>query len=359
MSMLSRFLAGVKRLANPDRAERDLNDEYQHYLRELSTAKRAAGMSATDAERSARAELGSFDVATEPARSWGWDAWLEAFVKDVRYAARYLRKSPGFTLAAAGSLALGIGANTAIFSMVNATLIRRLPVARSEELVAVNSPSNSGVFSYPAVDDIRRAQTSFDGMLAFGGITVSLNEGDATDLLSGAIVTGNYFDVLGVHAHRGRLISGSDDVNPGSHPVAVISAALWRRRFAERADIVGLDVRLNGQPFTIIGVAPPEFTGLQPGIVRDVYVPMMMQAWMRPPRAGYSGEMNPDLLKVRSNSWLFAVARLKQGVGLDQATASLNGIVRGMSDWTGPTPDPTKPPSVTLSLLDDGPPGQR
>src|SRR5204863_23259 len=210
MSIISRLFSGVRRLANRDQAERDLQDEVDQYLRESIAAKRRAGMSYEAAERAARVELGSASAATEPARSWGWDASLEAFLSDVRYAARTLGKAPGFT----------------------------------------------------------------------------------------------------------------------------IGAALWKRRFAERPDIVGLDVRLNGQPFRVVGVAPPEFGGIQPGVVRDIYVPMMMQAWMRPPRAGYSGEMNPDLLTVRTNSWLFVVGRLNPGVTVEQATAQLDGVVRGMTDWT-------------------------
>ena len=347
----------MRRLANRDQAERDMQDEVDQYLRESIAAKRRAGMSYEAAERAARVELGSASAATEPARSWGWDASLEAFLSDVRYAARTLGKAPGFTIAAAASLALGIGANTAIFSMVNAMLIRPLPVERPSELVTIASPSGSGVFSYPAFDDVRRGQRCCTRLAAFGGITVSLSEGESTDLVSGNIVTGNFFEVLGVRAHRGRLLASSDDVTPGAHPVVVISAALWKRRFAERPDIVGLDVRLNGQPFRVVGVAPPEFGGIQPGVVRDIYVPMMMQAWMRPPRAGYSGEMNPDLLTVRTNSWLFVVGRLNPGVTVEQATAQLDGVVRGMTDWTDPA-NP-KPPAVTVTKLEEGPPGQR
>ncbi|HJQ22186.1 MAG TPA: ABC transporter permease [Gemmatimonadaceae bacterium] len=357
MSFVTRVTAGVRRLADRDRAERELQDEMQQYLREAIAANEAAGMTRDAAERAARREIGSITAATDPARDWGWDARVEALLRDVKYAVRYLRKSPGFALAAAGSLALGIGANTAIFSMVNATLLQRLPVARSEQLVSIASPSGSGVFSYPAFDDIRRAQRCCTDMLAFGGITVSLSQGEATDLVTGAIVTGNYFDLLGVRAQRGRLLGNADDVTPGAHPVAVISDALWKRRFAGRADIVGLDVRLNGQPFTVVGVAPAGFDGIQPGVSRDIYVPMMMQAWMRPPRAGYSGEMNPDLLKVRTNSWLFAVGRLKPGMSLEQAAGQLNGVVRGMGDWSDASRQ--EPPSLTLTRLDDGPPGQR
>jgi hypothetical protein len=146
-----------------------------------------------------------------------------------------------------------------------------------------------------------------------------LTEGDGIDLVGGAIVTGNYFQLLGVRPARGRLLQPSDDVTPGAHPVAVISEALWNRRFGAREDIVGLDVRLNGQPYSIVGVVPAGFIGTQSATVRDLFVPMMMQAWMRPPRARYSGEMDPDLLRDRNNNWIFAVGRL----------VPINGFQRG------------------------------
>jgi macrolide transport system ATP-binding/permease protein len=278
-------------------------------------------------------------------------------VQDLRYAVRYLVKAPGFTIAATLSLALGIGANSAIFSMVNATLLRRLPVERSSELVVVGSPSGSGVFSYPGFSDVRRGSTQvLSDMMGFGGIGVSLSEGEGVDLVSGVIVTGNYFQVLGVRPLRGRLLQPSDDVTPGAHPVAVISASLWRTRFGEREDIVGLPVRLNGQPYTIVGVAPAGFSGTQPGNVRDLFVPMMMQAWMRPPRARYSGEMDPDLLNVRTNSWVFGVGRLKPGASIAQAEAALTATVRAVGDWTSAQ---DSFPRVAVTRLDDGPPGQR
>ena len=137
-------------------------------------------------EREARAALGSLSAVQEPARNHGWDVTVATLVQDLRYAVSYLVKAPGFTLAATLSLGLGIGANSAIVSMVNATLLKRLPVDRSEELVAVSSPSGSGTYSYPAFDDMRRASaTVMSGMMAFGGIGVSMAEGDAIDLAHG------------------------------------------------------------------------------------------------------------------------------------------------------------------------------
>jgi putative ABC transport system permease protein len=248
--------------------------------------------------------------------------------KDIRFAARGLWKRPGFTVVAVLTLALGIGANTAIFSVVNATLMRTQPVSDPDRLVFVfNGPAGS-VFSYPDYVAVRDQNNVLDGLVAWGGITASLNSNDQTDLITGAIVTGNFFDVLGVRAQLGRIITTEDDKTPGAHPVAVISQGLWQGRFAGDPNIIGRQLLLNGNAFTVIGVLPKGFDGLQLGVTRDLYVPMMMQATMRPPRAGFSGEMNPDLLQVRTNRWLYSVGRLKEGVTEAQAQSSLALITK-------------------------------
>ncbi|HKG48701.1 MAG TPA: ABC transporter permease [Pyrinomonadaceae bacterium] len=257
---------------------------------------------------------------------------MASLIKDLRFAARTLLKRPGFTAIAVLTLALGIGANTAIFSVINATLMRMPPVSDPERLVFVfNGPAGS-VFSCPDYAALRDQNNVFDGLVAWGGITASLNSNDQTDLVAGAIVTGNFFDVLGVRAQRGRVITAEDDKTPGAHPVAVISHGLWQGRFAGDPNIVGRQLLLNGNNFTVIGVLPEGFNGLQLGIARDLYVPMMMQATMRPPRAGYSGEMNPDLLQVRGNRWLFSVGRLKPGVTEAQAQGSLALIAKQLEE---------------------------
>ena len=248
--------------------------------------------------------------------------------KDIQFAARGLLKRPGFTVIAVLTLALGIGANTAIFSVVNATLMRTPPVSNPERLVFVfNGPAGS-VFSYPDYAAVCDQNNVLDGLIAWGGITASLNSNDQTDLVTGAIVTGNFFDVLGVRAQLGRVITTEDDKIPGAHPVVVISQGLWQGRFAGDPNIIGRQLLLNGNTFTVIGVLPKGFDGLQLGISRDLYVPMMMQATMRPPRAGFSGEMNPDLLQVRTNRWLYSVGRLKTGVSETQAQSSLALITK-------------------------------
>ena len=257
---------------------------------------------------------------------------MESVIKDIRFAARGLLKRPGFTAIAVLTLALGIGANTAIFSVVNATLMRTPPVSEPERLVFVFSGPAGSVFSYPDYAAMRDQNNVFDGLIAWGGIAASLNSNDQTDLVSGAIVTGNFFDVLGVRAQLGRVITTEDDKTPGAHPVAVISQGLWKGRFAGDPNIIGRQLLLNGNNFTVIGVLPAGFEGLQLGNPRDLYVPMMMQATMRPPRAGYSGEMNPDLLQVRGNRWLFSVGKLKPGVSAEQAQSSLSLIAKQLEE---------------------------
>ena len=271
-------------------------------------------------------------------------------LKDLRYAIRSLIKRPGFVAVAVITLALGIGANTAIFSVVNATLLRTAPVSDPNHLVFVfNGPSGS-VFSYPDYAALRDQNNVFDGLIAWGGITASLNSDSQTDLVTGAIVSGNFFDVLGVRARLGRVITTSDDQTPGAHPVAVISQGLWQTRFGGDPNIIGRQLVLNGNNFTVIGVLPAGFDGLQLGITRDLYVPMMMQASMRPPRAGYSGEMNPDLLQVRGNRWLYCVGKLKPGVSAAQAQSSLTLITKQLEESY---PDTNRGRGIAISAFSE------
>src|SRR5262245_1890403 len=345
---------------SPER-EREILDELSQHLDDRFEELCADGATAAEARRLAIAELREPDALASHMRSLRQarvpppiapgvpksrplgDLW-----QDVRYAARNLRKEPAFTTAAVLTLALGIGANTAIFSLVNATLLQRLPVENRDRLVYMNR-GTGGVFAYPMYAHLRDGTQMFDGLAAWGGINASFNESGTTELVSGVIVTGNFFDVLGVHAAQGRLLSVADDVTPGAHPVAVISHALWRSRFAG-GDVVGREVRLNGHPFTIVGVTPEDFPGPQLGTMRNLYVPMMMQAIMRPPRARYSGEQNPDLLRHPTNSWLFGVGRLKSGIGLEQAKAALEASAAA---YVRTLPQSLTPPKITLRRIDE------
>jgi predicted permease len=350
--------------------EAEIIEELSQHLDERYDELRAGGASAADARRLALEELQDDDAlahAMHPLRQAHvplpiapgahrqrvlGDLW-----QDVRYAARMLRRQPGFAAAVVLTLALGIGANTAIFSLVNATLFQRLPVPDRDRLVYVNR-GDGGVFAYPGYTWLRDGNHVFDGFAAWGGIIASLNAGDAAELVAGHIVTGNFFDVLGIRARHGRLIAPADDVTPGAHPVVVISYDFWQARFAGRADIVGREIRLNGHTFTIVGVTPAGFPGPTIGNPRNLYVPMMMQAIMRPPRAGYSGERNPDLLNNRTNSWLFGVGRLKRGASVEQARAELGALATTFRQ-TLPGPPPREPITISVVPVDEAAPDRR
>ena len=356
MRLMRTLAGGLRALFRKAQVERELDDEVTHFLSMATRAHREAGLTPDAAARAARLELGSIDFTKEVVRGGLWESSVEAWWRDARYGARRLRRSPGFTLVAGLSLALGIGANTAIFSLVEATLLRRLPVLRPEELSYVRSGTASGVFSYPDIAELREQQQGFTGIAAWGGIGASLTTEGDPQVVTGVIVTGNFFDVLGVHAARGRLLSPDDDKVPGAHPVAVISDGLWQRRFGARADAVGRSILLNGHPFTVIGITPPGFQGAQLGTSRDLYVPMMMQATMRPPRSGYSGEKNPDLLQVRGNRWLYGIGRLRPGVSSGRAAADLTNIERRLQQTD---PQKTRNTAVTLSPVNAGDATQR
>ena len=177
--------------------------------------------------------------------------------------------------------------------------------------------------------------------------------GDSAELVPGIIATGNLFDVLGVQPALGRLLRPSDDVTPGAHPVVVIAYDFWQTRFGGRADVIGREIRLNGHVFTIVGVAPAGFPGPQLGSVRQIYVPMMMQAIARPPRARYSGEQNPDLLQHATNSWIFGVGRLKADVTIERAGAELDPVLAEFFRTRVKLPPGATPPRVTLRSVDD------
>jgi predicted permease len=359
----------LSRLTLRPAREREIIDELSQHLDDRYQELRRAGSTHEDAMRMAIEEIDDHDLlaremrplrqasapepiaAGAPRRGMLGDAW-----QDLVYAARMLRKNPGFAAAAILTLALGIGANTAIFSLVNATLLQKLPVQNRDRLHYLFNGANWNILSYPAYAALRDGNRMLDGLAAWGGITASLNADGETDLVNGVIVTGNFFDLLGVRAERGRLLSTSDDVTPGAHPVAVISHRLWQNRFAGKPDIVGSEVRLNGGVFTIVGVAPRDFPGPQLGGTRDVFVPMMMQALMRPPRAGFSGEQNPDLLKNPNNGWLTQIARRKADVSVQQAQSEMVAVATAYVRTRNPN---ARPPALTLVPIDLGDQNQR
>jgi predicted permease len=255
---------------------------------------------------------------------------MRNLLQDVRYGFRMLWKTPGFTLVALVSLALGIGVNTAIFSLFNAVLIRSVPVIRDQtRIMWLRAPS-----SYPDYSDYSEQAQSFEGMAAITGTSeFSLTRGGEPELITGEFVTSNYFSLLGVGASRGRTFSEEDGRTPA--PVVVISHNLWQTRFDSDASIVGRQITLNGLGFTVVGVAPERFIGTEVGLNRELWVPLSMQPVLNPPGAGRAVEGATDALRERNNHWLKVFARLKDNVAREQAEAELTSIARRVSEANG------------------------
>jgi predicted permease len=349
----------VRALLRSEAIHREIDEEMRFHIDMRAEENVRRGMTPEEARRDAERRFGRLTRVREQGYEVRGGRWLETLWRDCRYGARSLVKSPGFTAVAVLTLALGIGANTAIFSFVNAVLLRSLPVAEPERLVYVfggtrASPYN--VSSYPDYVDYRDRNKVFSDLIAYSPVTLSLSSNDQADMISGLIVTGNYFDALGVHARAGRTFLPEEDTTPGGHPVAVISHGLWQSRFAGDPRIAGRQLLLNGQPFTVVGVAPAEFNGAEAGQTNDIYVPMAMQALVRPPRGGYSGEMNPDLLSRRGPRWLDMIGRLKPGVTVERAQAEMGTLTAQLA---GAYPDTNREQTATVSPVSKGDPTQR
>jgi predicted permease len=274
---------------------------------------------------------------------------METLIRDIRYGLRMLRKSPVLTLVAALSLALGIGANSAIFTVVNAIFLHPLPVLEPERLVNVftTDQRNRGGFndflptSYPNYEDYRDHNQVFSALAADQGIPLSLSSGGEPQQVGGQIVTGNYFDILGVHPRLGRGFLPEEDRTPGTHPVAVLSDGLWRQRFGADPQIVGKVLALNGQSYAVIGVMPPGFKGTVVLGGPDVWVPMMMHDQVL---AGFFKQNFTERRFLGFNVF----GRLKPGVTVQRAQAELRTIA---SQLEKEYPIPNKDRSVTLIPL--------
>jgi predicted permease len=260
-------------------------------------------------------------------------AMMRELLQDLRYGARMLLKNPGFTLTAVMTLALGIGANTAIFSLTDQILLRSLPVERPEELVVLRSPGPKGgyvwsdgddaaPFSYPMYKDLRdRGANVFSGLLARFAIPLSVAGAGQTERADGELVSGNYFEVLGARPALGRVFSQEDDRTPGAHQVVVLSHAYWTRRFGADPAILNKTLTVNGNLMTVIGVSGEGFRGVQVGQTPDVFIPMMMKAQMIPNSRG---------LDNRRDYWLAIIGRLKPGMSRPQAEEAIRPTYRSI-----------------------------
>ena len=247
---------------------------------------------------------------------------METLLKDSRYGLRMLLKSPGFTFVALLSLALGIGANTAIFSMVSAFLFAPLPVERASQLVSIFTmdAKNPGPLptSHLNFIDYRDKNDAFSDILGYTFAQVSLSgTGGESKQLFAQVVSGNYFDVLGVKAEQGRMFSADEDKTPGTNPVVVLSYGAWQREFGGDASIVGRTISLNRHDFAVVGIAAKDFTGTDIGGGPALWVPMMMHDQLQP---GF------DWYNTRRGLFINMIGRLKPGVGVAQAQAAMTSL---------------------------------
>ncbi|UCF16615.1 MAG: ABC transporter permease, partial [Phycisphaerales bacterium] len=245
--------------------------------------------------------------------------------QDIRYGFRMLVRNPGFSIVVVLVLALGIGANTAIFSVINTLLLRPLPVKEPARLVPLfryyPMRSSYSSFSYPDYLDFRNQNEVFSGLFAFSDIDLNLSSGEHTERISGAIVSGNYFSVLGLEPTQGRFFMPEEDQTAGLHPVAVLSYSLWRRRFDSDPTLIGKTIMLNGHSFTVVGIAPKGFRGVGFGSTPEVWVPLMMYAQAIP-------TFEERLFYLRGCHWLGLTGRLKPGVTHQQAQAQMQTLAR-------------------------------
>src|SRR5215213_2242486 len=240
---------------------------------------------------------------------------------DIRYALRMLMKNPAFAGVVVLTLALGIGANAAIFSLLDQVLLQSLPVANPDQLAVLSvyeakEPDIDSSFSYPMYQDLRDRNSVFSGVIARGGTQMNVSYGDRTERVSGELVSGNFYEVLGVRPWAGRLLTQEDDRTRGAHPVVVLSYRFWESRFNKDPDLIGKTILVNEHPMTVLGVTPPSFYGVDLTNNPDVRVPLMMTPVFNP--------LPPTRMKNRRQQWLSVMARRKPDVSTEQAQASLS-----------------------------------
>jgi macrolide transport system ATP-binding/permease protein len=296
----------------------ELSEEIRLHIEERTEQLMREGMSATEAERTARRAFGNRTLLEERSREvWQWPT-LESIGADIRFALRQFRRSPGFAFAAVVTLALAIGANAVVFAMVNGLFLRPLNVPQAQSLYALQRGNDPYIVqSYPDYLDLRDRNRSFDGLAAYTIAQAGIDTGKEPSQAWLYQVSGNYFDVLGIHPYMGRLIHSSDEHGPNSAPYIVLSYAYWHSHFQDDRGAVGRSVLLNKHPFTILGVAPPEFHGTLLFFLPDFFVPMVNGQQI-------DGE---SFLNARGTRWVFEVlGHLKPGVTQAQARADLNSV---------------------------------
>ena len=312
-------------------ADQELDDELRDHLERKTEEYVAQGMTQEQARRRARIDLGGIEQTKEKCRDARGVNLVETFFQDLRYGLRMLRQNLGFTAAAVLAIALGVGVNVGIFSVLNGAALRMLPIPRAEQVVSIdqilrgrfkrNSHNGTSMFSYSEYLDYRDHNHVFAGLLAYEPFVEATLGGGQMRELSGALTTCNYFDVLREHPAQGRGFLESDCAAPGGNAVVVISDDLWRGTFASDPSLLGKRIILNRTAYTVVGIAPPGFKGTEP-IPSSFWAPITMQKALDP----WGERLADDNL-----SWLAVLGRVQRGVTMEQVRADL-GVIAGRID---------------------------
>lgn len=323
-SIRERILA----LFGKGRMDAEMDEELSFHLEMETTKNLRAGMRPSEAHRQAMIAFGGVERFKERTREERGVKPLEDLFADLRFAFRTIRKTPGFAAVAILSLALGIGANTAIFSVVNAILVREFPFRAQEELVNVYRDRARASFdplNYP--DYLELQEGTREVFSELGGYQYALSQretGEGVETMAGELVTGNYFPLLGIRAALGRAILPEDHLAPGAHPVVVLGYRFWQKAYGSDPSVVGRSIQLSGRTFTIIGVAPEDFPGSLRGFAPDFFGPIMMIGELMP--------LGGNPLESRGWNSFMPVGRLRTGATLAQAKGALSQVSRHLRD---------------------------
>jgi macrolide transport system ATP-binding/permease protein len=323
MGWLTNIRMRLRALLHSEDVHREIAEEWQFHIDRRTEENVRRGLSPEEARKSAEQHFGNSGYLKDASWDQRGGGFFEILAQDLRYGARQLVRSPGFTFVALISLALGIGANAVIFSLVSTCLLRPLPITHPERVFAIyqgkrNDPSYSQSMSYPNYKDLRDRNQVLSAMAVYRFAPMNLSHNGANERVWGYLVSENYFDLLGVRPFLGRTFLPEEGGAPNAHPVAVISYGCWQRRFASDPAIVGIPIMINGHSFSAVGVAPPNFTGTESVFTPEFWIPSMMQEWIE----------SSNRTEFRGNGQWLAVGRLKSGIAVAHAQAQLNAVAQ-------------------------------
>lgn len=320
--MLSDVFLRFRSLLKRSAVEHDIDDELRFHVDRQVEAYMKAGLSRDEARRRTRLEFGGLDQVKEEYRDASGVRLLDDLWRDLRYAVRALRRSRGFTATAVMSIALGVSANTLVFSIVNGLVLKPLPIPDADRVVFVQRVGSFVSHSFPLYRDLRDRNVMFEGLAGYRITMMGVNANGRATHEWGYLATGNYFDLLGITPAVGRFFHQVDDAAPGGSPYAVLSYDYWRTRFGASPSVVGSTMLVNRIPFTVLGVAPPGFYGTEVFYRPNIWVPMMMQAQI---------EVGNPWLENRYTANTWVIGRLKPDVFVGEAETNLNAILHQLA----------------------------